>query len=167
MEAKTGTSSYTSSFSKYSNETAQANFIQGDFESLAAKAFPAAIQAVASKGLKAIDATGLVAFGLNQTGLWDVFKNKTQDYMKGKLGHPLHQFNTNEPNIDPDELLDEDEEFEKTLDAALKQVKASGVDLSSEQAVTVAELISALSLGILEDVPQEPSINPVPFKPVK
>ncbi|KAL9608990.1 MAG: hypothetical protein Q9167_006199, partial [Letrouitia subvulpina] len=139
----------------------QANFIQGAFESLAAKAFPAALQAVTSKGLKAVDATGLIAFGLTQSGLWDVFKNKTQDYMKNSLGHPLHQFSTNQPNIDPQELLDEQEEFEQTLDAAQKKVKASGLNLSDEQAYTLAQLMTALSLGILEDVPEEPKINPV------
>ena len=114
-----------------------------------------------SKGLKAVDATGLIAFGLTQSGLWDVFKNKTQDYMKNSLGHPLHQFSTNQPNIDSQELLEEQEDFEQTLKDAQKQVKASGLNLSDEQAFTVAQLMTALSLGILDDVPEEGKINPV------
>ena len=159
LEAKTGLSSRDFRSIKCSAEATQANFIQGAFESLAAKAFPAALQAVTSKGLKAVDATGLIAFGLTQSGLWDVFKNKTNDYMKHNLGHPLHQFSTNQLNISPEELRDEQEEFEQTLDAAQKKVQASGLNLSNEQAITVAELMTALSLGILEDVPEEPKIN--------
>ena len=112
-----------------------------------------------SKGLKAVDATGLIAFGLTQSGLWDVFKNKTQDYMKDSLGHPLHQFSTNQPNIDSQELLDEQKDYKQTLEDAEKQVKDSGQNLSDEQAITVAHLMTALSLGILDDVPEEPKIN--------
>ena len=81
--------------------------------------------------------------------------------MKNSLGHPLHQFSTDKPNIDKQELLVEEDEFTQTLDAAQKQVQASGLNLSKEQAYTVAQLITALSLGILEDVPEEPKINPI------
>ncbi|KAI9648348.1 hypothetical protein NHQ30_002981 [Ciborinia camelliae] len=147
----------------------QANFIQGAFESLAAQAFPEAVKAVASKGLKAVDATGLVAAALDKSGLWDIFKSATKDFINNKFGHSLHRFSTDkgqnfeqdEENVKSEKITAEREDFDEDVKNVFQNVdeKVIGRKLEPEEKKILAEIVVAVEFVFTDDIAEEGQHN--------
>jgi hypothetical protein len=107
--------------------------------------------------LKAVDATGLIATALDQSGLWDTFKIITKNYLNDKFGDPLYRFGTGEANVPLKEIAAESEKFAAVLATALQAIqgKEVGRKLETDEKEVLAEIVAAMEFGFMDDVAEE------------
>lgn len=140
----------------------KANFLKGSYEALVAEAFPAAVKAVSSKGLKAVDVTGLLAAGLTKSGLAEALTQSLNSWTNDTFGHPLRQFGSALPNITDADLKNEQDAYNLAITTALVAVQGKLPNVDPAQKNIIANIIVALDEGILEEVPDEGEHN-IPY----
>lgn len=133
----------------------QAHFLQGEYAELAKKVFPSAMNALASKGLKILDPTGLTSAGLKTTGIMQTLMAKPEKYLKAKFGHPLHYFGSEKATLSPEQLEKQNKELEKAIDIAAAQIQnLNNGEITKDESKAVA-LLMLDTEGELDEVPLE------------